>query len=79
MVFPHKHLRAINRVFSSILIAVMVFGMPGLTLRTALADVAVVSGTVTTTTAVAISGAQVQLHTPDGNTSYNTTTAGDGT
>ena len=79
MVIPHLRLRAIKRAVATVLMSALIFGMPGLTIRPALAIGETVTGTVRDTNSAAISGVIVELHTPDGLTSYQTTTAGDGT
>ncbi|MFA6042676.1 MAG: SpaA isopeptide-forming pilin-related protein [Patescibacteria group bacterium] len=68
-----------SKVSTTLAITTLLFATPGLSALPALAITNVVTGTVTTTTGTAIAGVVMELHTPDGIFSVQTTTAADGT
>ncbi|MEK7570115.1 MAG: SpaA isopeptide-forming pilin-related protein [Patescibacteria group bacterium] len=70
--------RPLLRIVASSTLAILVLSFPGV-ISPARAVVNVVTGTVTTTANTPLSGVSMELHTPDGNTSFSTTTTADGT
>lgn len=74
MQIPRFPKRVVKRVIASTLLSALLFAMPGLTVRPVWAVDPVVTGFVIDTNSTGLSGVQVELHTPDGNTSFTTTT-----
>lgn len=68
-----------SRVSATLALTTLLFATPGIALMPAFAIANVASGTVTTSAGAPMAGVVIELHTPDGIFSTQTTTAADGT